>query len=113
MPSSSVAVAIDEEATVSGSTGLVDVPSTEPKRSIGRFTLRGLAGGLFFGALLSVMEYFFRGRNLHDVSLTTYLVLFPMIGAGLGSLYQRCPEMWYWRRPASFFAVGPLSAEER
>jgi hypothetical protein len=41
-----------------------------------------------------------------------YLILYPMIGAGLGCLIRRSPAATRWVRPATFFAVEPLSAQE-
>jgi hypothetical protein len=45
--------------------------------------------------------------------LTTYFVVFPVVGAGLGGLFHRFPHAQNWVRPPGFFAAEPASPDQR
>ncbi|WP_154673906.1 hypothetical protein [Singulisphaera acidiphila] len=83
-----------------------------PNRSWWSCTLTGLVMGGMLGAVSVGVEYLLRGRDLHEVALPTYLLLYPLIGFGLGGLYYRHPHIRPWVRPPGFFAVEPLPPEE-
>ncbi|MDR3617779.1 MAG: magnesium transporter [Paludisphaera borealis] len=96
------------ETTVSEGTST----SAERPVSIVWFALGGAAIGALIGALQSALEYFVRGRSLRDVSLTTFLIVYPVVFAIIGSATRRSPPARLWKRPTEFFATEPLSAEE-
>ena len=77
--------------------------------SMGWFALVGLARGLLpavvFGWLL------FLGADARSLPLATFVIVNPMICAGLGCLFHRYPTARRWNSP-SFFATEPLSAKE-
>jgi len=66
-----------------------------------------MAGGLSAG-----VEFLIRGRDLHEVALPTYLLLYPLLGLGLGWLLYQSPHARHWVRPRGFFSVAPLPPEE-
>ena len=86
---------------------------TARKGSMVWYALGGLAIGLFAGVAFVGLDVFLRGRDAIAIPLTTFLIIYPLIGAGLGCLLHQHPAARKWRRPASFFAVQPLSDEER
>ena len=47
------------------------------------FALGGLLAGVIFGGVCTALEYLVRGRNLHDVALTTDLLVYPLVGLGV------------------------------
>jgi hypothetical protein len=77
-----------------------------------RFALPWLFAGFLVGGVCAGMEYLLHGRNLRDVALPTYLVVFPLVGLGLGRLAYRYPLAWGPARPRNFFSVGPLPPEQ-
>ncbi|APW60305.1 hypothetical protein [Paludisphaera borealis] len=96
------------ETTVSEGTST----SAERPVSIVWFALGGAAIGALVGVLQSALEYFLRARNVRDVSLTTFLIVYPVVFAIIGWIQSRNPAARRWRRPTAFFATEPLSAEE-
>lgn len=81
--------------------------------SMARFALTGaLLGGLVGGSTLG-LESLLQARSLRDVSLTTFLIVYPVVGAILGAFWSRNPEARRWRRGPGFFATEPLPDEER
>jgi hypothetical protein len=82
------------------------------KRSRLWFAMSGLFGGLALGGVISVIEYLIRWRDIHQVALLTYGILYPLVGFGLGELVSRYPHSHHWVRPPNFFSVEPLPATE-
>ena len=82
-------------------------------RTIVKFMLGGAAIGALLGASATASQYFLRAWSLRDVSLTTFLIIYPTVGAILAWWAGRNPHAGGWKRPPSFFATEPLSAEER
>jgi hypothetical protein len=96
------------------STGVIE-PIADRVRTgtIVRFVLGGAGLGALMGAVISAFEYFLHGRGVRDIALTTFLIVYPAVGAILGWFTGRNPAGHGWKRPAGFFATGPLSEEER
>ena len=82
------------------------------KRSWWSFALGGLLWGIILGGSCVGTEYLLRGRNLRDVALTTYLIVFPLVGLGVAWLGYRNQDWWRWSRPRGFFSVEPLPPAE-
>ena len=81
------------------------------KRSRALFALVGLLAGVLLGGVSAGLEYLLRGRNLHDVALTTDLLVYPFLGLGLCWFGYGNPHIWRRARPPGFFSVEPLSPE--
>ncbi len=89
------------------------IASSVQSRTIVRFVLGGAAFGAVMGISSAGFVYLIQGRSLRDVSLTTFLVVYPAVGAIIGGWTGLTPHARGWRRPLGFFATEPLSAEER
>jgi hypothetical protein len=85
---------------------------SNPKRSRLHFALGGLAMGLIAGGVCAGVEYLLRGRNVQEVALPTYLVVYPLVGLGLCWFGYRNPHAWGWVRPPDFFSTEPRQPEE-
>jgi len=92
---------------------ITDPEMPGPKRAfLPRQTWIGLGLGLVIGVLLTTIETVFKGYDLEQVALPTYLGLYPLVGLGLGWFVAQSPEPISWRRPTGFFASGPLTPEK-
>ena len=85
---------------------------SSPKGSRASYALLGLFGGAVIGATGAVTEYFIRGRNLHEVALTTYLLVYPLVGLGICWFGYRNRHAWRWVRLPIFSRSEPLPSEE-
>ena len=75
------------ERIVSQSTAVMaNAAVSSSSRSWLWFAIRGLAGGLILGGVCAGTEYMTRGKNLRDVALPTYLLVYPLVGLGLSRL---------------------------
>ncbi|SIO43098.1 hypothetical protein SAMN05444166_4661 [Singulisphaera sp. GP187] len=98
---------------MSETTRLLDHPTgSPPKQTWLRFALSGLVGGGLLGGVSVGGEYLLRGRDLYELALPVYLLLYPLIGIGIGWFYDRHPHARTWVRPSGFFSVEPLPPEE-
>jgi hypothetical protein len=98
---------------VSGSAAVVEyIGGSNAKRPWSRFALQGLVGGMTLGGICAGTEYLLRGRNLHEVAWTTYLLIYPLVGLVLADIGYRNQHAWRWVRPPDFFSVEPLPPEE-
>ena len=75
------------------------------------FLLFGLGGGLFAGVYCLAFELWMRGTELRDVSIPTFLLLYPMIGLAIGWRNASLPKAVSWRGPADFSSEGTKSTE--
>lgn len=82
-------------------------------RTTVRCVLVGAAIGMMMGASATAAQYFLRAKNLRDVSLPTYLIIYPAVGVITGWWAGRNPHAGGWKRPLGFFATEPLSPDER
>ena len=76
------------------------------------FALIGLIAGLIGGIAIAGVEFLLRRRNLREVALPTYLLVYPLVGLGLSWFGYRNRHMCALDAPCDFFSVGPLSPEE-
>ena len=112
IPAGDVAQALDGEEIVSETTdAALGYQGSEPKESIGWFALLGFAEGLvpFVGFCLPLLLL---GANARSLPLATFVIVNPLVCAGVGCLCHRYPSARRWRTP-SFFAIEPLTARER
>jgi hypothetical protein len=91
---------------------LESTEESKPRRSRMRFALRGLLAGAIIGAASAGVEYLVLRRNLDDIALPSYLLVFPLVGLGLGWFGYRNEHAWRWLRPRAFFSDLPLPSEE-
>lgn len=84
----------------------------DARLSSSRSALLGFVGGGIVGVSGAGMEYLLRQRNLREVSLPTSLILYPLLGLGLGWLTSKFPHAQTWMRRKDFFSVEPLPQEE-
>ena len=75
-----------------------------------QFAFRGAAGGLIVGSVIAGAEFLLHGRDLREVALPTYTLLYPLVGLGLGLLYCRYRRAGLRKGFSSveFFSVEPL-----
>ncbi len=93
----------------------VSVESTtqsSPKRSRVRFAMRGVVGGLAAGVFTGGVEFLLRGRDLYQVAVLTYVIVYPLVGFGLCWFGYRNSPGWRGMRPRDFFSAEPLAPEE-
>ena len=83
------------------------LPSSR-KATVPRLSWIGFGLGLASGVTLTASEAVIKGYDLAQVALPGYLVLFPLVGLGLGWLAARSPEPMSWHRSTDFFADGPV-----
>ncbi len=91
---------------------LENAVETRPMRSRPLFALNGLVVGLIGGIAAAGVEYLLRGRNLREVALPTYLLVYPLIGLGLCWFGYRNRHVWRRIRSPDFSSVEPLPPEE-
>lgn len=95
------------------STGAIEPIADEVRiGTIIRFSLGGAALGALMGVASAGIECLIRARALREVPLTTFLIIYPVVGAIVGIWAGRNPFARGWKRPEGFFAAEPLSAEE-
>jgi hypothetical protein len=112
IPAGDVAKALDGEDVVSETTdGAAGHQGGERKRSMGWFALVGFARGLALPVMVGG-PILLLGADATSFPLATFVIVNPLICAGLGCLFHRFPEERL-RLPSSFFAVEPLSVLER
>jgi hypothetical protein len=112
IPAGDVAQALDGEEIVSETTdAALGYQGSERKESMGWFALVGFARGLvpFVGFCWPLLLL---GANARSLPLATFAIVNPLVCAGVGCLCHRYPAARRWRTP-SFFAIEPLTAQER